>query len=90
MSFERRPANGVYDGTAKVRVLPRTASGDPESRGKFQDGAAAPKVREKRTHCMNGHLYTPETTKLRTRDGSCRQICRICERARKAKDKRKR
>lgn len=32
------------------------------------------------THCPNGHLYTPETTMNRTKNGKPYRSCRICSR----------
>lgn len=34
-----------------------------------------------RTHCFQGHEYTPENTRIRMRDGVPRRICRMCQRA---------
>lgn len=35
----------------------------------------------RKTHCKNGHEFTPENTRLRVRKGHTRRECKICQRA---------
>lgn len=42
-----------------------------------------------RTHCVNGHEFTPENTIIRSRGGDGRRDCRICQRESTARYDRK-
>jgi hypothetical protein len=36
----------------------------------------------RKTHCVNGHEFTPENTRIRIRDGRISRDCRACDRDR--------
>lgn len=73
-------AKGLCDGGECIHrrcVNPRHLS--PENRGvnsNFGNGPAAKNARK--THCKNGHEFTPENTRMTTRGF---RVCRACERA---------
>jgi hypothetical protein len=42
-----------------------------------------PAINARKTHCIHGHRFTPENTRIRTRrSGEVERCCLACERAR--------
>ena len=83
--LETPSANGVYAGPVPVRVLPQGVSGeDAKGNGIWRDQvkryhANRDKAATPRTHCKNGHPWTPENTYTYPRRGRPPALrCRIC------------
>lgn len=49
-------------------------------RENLRRGQGASAINAKKTHCPQGHEYTPENTIIRERDGYTGRECRICAR----------
>jgi len=52
-------------------------------------GNGPPAINARKTHCAKGHEYTPENTAYRTGKANGHRICRICQRASSATQRRK-
>jgi hypothetical protein len=46
--------------------------------------------KEAKTHCPQGHAYTPENTLVETRNGQTYRVCRACRKSKDARCRRKR
>jgi len=46
----------------------------------LENSVAVTAINAAKTHCDNGHEFTPENTKIRIRDNTMRRICITCQR----------